>query len=161
MTYPYVTLSSKTQSIMDLIQDPMSCLTPPLMNIYADGTQYLWEKKDIEYMNSFIEKNIRVQLKELWIDLKKIHDEGTYNTWMTDTVTAAIGNVRRLKERIEEGIQVRYYDAQGSVEGLIDKARISMEVPAGVKGGCWELLAEVLTVILEDLEALIPQAESD
>lgn len=161
MTYPYVTICSKTQRIMDLIQDPMLCLTPPLTSIYVDGTCYLWEKKDCEYMNSFIEKNIRVQLKELWIDLKKIHGEATYNTWMADTVGAAIGNVRRLKEGIEEGIQVRYYGAQGSDAGLIDKAHIFMEVPACVKGDCWEMLAEVLTVILEGLENLIPQFESD
>jgi hypothetical protein len=142
---------------MDLIQNPTQCLVPSLVSVYEDGTRYLWAKKDCEYMNSFVEKNIQVRLKELWVDLKKIHDEGTYNTWMIDTVAAAKTNVSAMKKGIEEGIQVRYYSAAGSDAGLIDKARICAEVPASVKKGCWELLAEVLTVIVEDLENLIPQ----
>lgn len=152
-------LRSKADSIMDLIQDPMQCLTPAMMSILDNGTRYLWDKKDCEYMNSFVEKNVQVHMKLLWIDLKKIREEGTYNTWMIDTVAAAKTNVSRLKECIEEGIQVRYYGAAGSADGLIDKAKINMVVPACVKEGCWEHLAEVLSVILDDLDGLIPQPE--
>lgn len=150
-------LRSKTDSIMNLIQDPLQCLVPALMSTLDDGTRYLWSKKDIEYMNSFVLKNIQVQMKEVWIDMKKIRDEGTYNSWMIDTVAAAKDNVRRLKDGIEEGIQVRYYGATGTVDGLIDKAKICMEVPACVKEECWGYLVEVYDVVLEDLEGLIPQ----
>ena len=98
-------------------------------------------------------------MKQLWIDIKKIRDEWTYNTWMIDTVAAAKTNVSRLKEGIEEGIQVRYYGAAGSADGLIDKAKINCVVPACVKEECWGYLVEVYDVILEDLEGLIPQYE--
>lgn len=152
-------LRSKANSIMDLIQDPMVCLVPSLTSILDDGTHYLWDKKDIEYMNSFILKNIQVQMKFLWLDIKKIYDEGTYNTWMIDTVAMAKTNVRCLKNSIEEGIQVRYHNASGSTDGLIDKAKINCVVPACVKEGCWAHLAEVLSVILEGLDDFIPQPE--
>ena len=151
-----MSLRSRASELMDLIMNPMRCIVPLGMSNYADGTRYMWTKKDLEFMSSFVEKNIQVRLKELWVDLKKICDEGTYNTWMIDTVLIAKENVERIQKSIEEGVQVRYYGALGSEEGLIDKAKIAAEVPASVREQSWEAFAEVLSVIADHLDNLIP-----
>lgn len=130
-------------------------LTPVGLSIYDNGTRYEWTRTDFNYMKSFVEKNTRVHLQHLYVDLKKIHGEGTYNTWMTDTVAAAIKNVGALKDTIYAGIQSRYYGI-GTGE-LVDKAHINIEVPACVHIGSWESLYEVIEYIYDELERLIPQ----
>ena len=130
-------------------------LTPVGISMCDNGTRYEWTRTDFDYMKSFVDKNTRVHLQHLYIDLKKIYEEGTYNTWMADTVAAAIKNVGTLKDSIYAGIQSRYY---GSGTGeLLDKAKINIEVPACVRLVSWESLHEVLDYMYDELELLIPQ----
>jgi hypothetical protein len=151
-------LRSKVKSLVDLIENPMQMLTPIGLSIYENGTRYEWSQADLDYLKSFVDKNTRVHLQHLYVDLKKIYEEGTYNTWMTDTVVAAIQNVGALKDSIHAGIQSRYYGCSciGTAE-LVDKARINIEVPACVHKESWENLLEVLRYIYEELGRLIPE----
>jgi hypothetical protein len=109
-------------------------------------------------MKSFVEKNTRVHLMSLYMDLKKILSEGTYNTWMADTVTAAIKNVDDLRENVSRGINARYYDNDTTLAAnlLVDKAHINIEVPACVRSGSWEYFLEVLDCVYEDLVRILP-----
>jgi hypothetical protein len=153
-------LRSKVKSLLDLIENPTQMLTPVGLSIYEDGTRYEWSRTDFDYMKSFVEKNTRVHLQHLYVDLKKIYVEGTYNTWMTDTIGAAIKNVGSLKDSIHTGIQSRYYRSSQmdtSTAELVDKAKINIEVPASVHLESWESLHEVLDYIYDELERLIPE----
>jgi hypothetical protein len=151
-------LRSKVKSLLDLIENPTQMLTPIGLSTYENGNRYEWSRNDFDYHKSFVEKNVRVHLQHLYVDLKKIYEEGTYNTWMTDTVTAAIQNVGSLKVSIYAGIQSRYYGSSGmGTAELIDKAKINIEVPACVHIESWENLHEVLDYIYDELGRLIPE----
>ena len=151
-------LRSNVKSLLDLIENPMLMLTPVGLSIYENGTRYEWSQADLDYLKSFVDKNTRVHLQHLYVDLKKIYEEGTYNTWMTDTIGAAIQNVGSLKESIYAGIQSRYYgSSRMGTEELVDKAKINIEVPACVHKESWENLHEVLDHIYAELQRLIPE----
>ncbi len=152
-------LRSNVKSLLDLIENPMLMLTPVGLSIYENGTRYEWSQMDLDYLKSFVDKNTRVHLQHLYVDLKKIYEEGTYNTWMTDTVEAAIQNVGSLKDSIYAGIQSRYYGSSWLPmrAELVDKAKINIEVPACVHKESWESLHEVLDHIYAELQRLIPE----
>lgn len=151
-------LRERVKTILNLIEDPTQALLP-VGESEENGGLYVWNREDFEYMKSFVEKNTRVHLQHLYVDLKKILSEGTYNTWMADTVTAAIKNVDTLRESINRGISARYEENNTALAAtlLVDKAHINIEVPACVRESSWLYLVEVLDCVYEDLEQLIPQ----
>ena len=70
------TLRGLVTDVINVIDDPMDCLSPFGISIYPDGTRYEWSKKDFDFMKSFVEKNVKVHLQSVWMDLKKIRDIG-------------------------------------------------------------------------------------
>ncbi len=150
-------LRERIKSLLDIIENPTQILTPVGIS-EGNGVRYDWTRTDFEYMKSFVEKNTRVYLQSLYVDLKKILSEGTYNTWMADTVTAAIKNVDRLRENLSRGISARYEENNTSLAAtlLVDKAHINIEVPACVRMGSWYYFVEVLDCVYEDLVRILP-----
>lgn len=151
-------LRSKIKSLLDIIDDPLTISIPLGVSMYEDGTSYSWSRADFDYHKSFVEKSVRVHLQHLYVDLKKIHSEGTYNTWMADTVTFAIKNIESLTQTLIGGIRGRYADGDPVLAaGLVDKAKINIEVPACVHESSWNSLVEVLDSVHQGLQHLIPE----
>ncbi len=150
-------LRERVKSLLDIIENPTQVLTPVGLG-EENGVRYDWTRTDFDYMKSFVEKNTRVHLMSLYMDLKKILAEGTYNTWMADTVTAAIKNVDRLREHINRGIYARYEENNTSLAAslLVDKAHINVEGPACIRMESWYYFVEVLDCIYEDLVRIMP-----
>jgi hypothetical protein len=151
-------LRERVKGLLYIIENPTQFLTPVGVS-EENGVRYIWTRTDFDYMKSFVEKNTRVHLQSLYVDLKKILSEGTYNTWMVDTVEAAIKNVDSLLENTRRGIYARYYDNDSALAAtlLIDKAHINIEVPARVRMDSWYYFVEVLDCIHLDLVRVLPR----